>query len=70
LSRQSRCSATVTQQSKEIPEFDATRHELLQLVKYWEEVALNSDYGVFITGQIGSVDTAAAFRSPQHLTDR
>jgi hypothetical protein len=40
----------------EIPEFNATRHELLQLVKYWAQAALDSEYWVFVTSQIGSTD--------------
>jgi hypothetical protein len=42
--------------AQEILEFKATRHELLQLVKYWKEIALDSEYWVFISGSIGSRD--------------
>jgi hypothetical protein len=40
----------------EVPDFNPTRPELIQLVKYWKKSALDSEYSVFLTGQIGSTD--------------
>ena len=40
----------------EVPEFKPTRHELIHLVKYWKKRALDSEYWVFLSGQIGSTD--------------
>ena len=40
----------------EVPEFDPTRHELIQLVKYWAEVAFRIEYEWFLTGCTGSTE--------------
>jgi len=41
----------------EVPEFDPTRYELIQLVKFWGEVALAIDYEVCLTRSSSSTDT-------------
>jgi hypothetical protein len=38
----------------EVSGFVPTRHELLQLVEYWERVALETAWWWFTTGQVGS----------------
>ena len=40
--------------SAEIPDFVPTRHELLQLVKYWATVVLDHQFFYFCYGQTGS----------------
>lgn len=40
----------------EVPEFVPTRHELLQLVKYWERRYLELEHFFFWSGQSGSTD--------------
>jgi hypothetical protein len=42
--------------AEEIPAFNATRHELLQLAKYWAHTVLDVEYFRFISGSIGSLD--------------
>jgi hypothetical protein len=42
--------------AKEIAGFVATRHELLELTKYWAQRVLDSEFFVFHTAQIGSDD--------------
>jgi hypothetical protein len=44
----------------EVPGFVATRAELLELVKHWEEVFLSRAFFMFETGQIGSTDIRLA----------
>lgn len=39
-----------------IPTFHATRHELLQIVKYWQKALLDSQYFAFLYNTIGSRD--------------
>jgi hypothetical protein len=36
--------------------FVPTRHELIQLVEYWERIALEDEWFWFTTGQVGSDD--------------
>jgi len=36
----------------EVPEYNPTRHELIQLVKYWAKVVLEIDYDFFLTGGV------------------
>jgi len=40
----------------EVPEFVATRAELLELVKYWEHTFLSRAFFIFETRQFGSTD--------------
>jgi hypothetical protein len=40
--------------SAEMPEFVPTRHELIQLVKYWATLKLSHLFGFFLHGQTGS----------------
>jgi len=40
--------------AEEFPEFDPTRHELIQIVKYWTEEWLDLDYFMFLYNQTGS----------------
>jgi hypothetical protein len=40
--------------SAEIPDFVPTRHELIQLVKYWATLELHQLFGFFLHGQTGS----------------
>ena len=42
--------------AREVPEFLPTRHELLELVKYWESTFLDRAFFMFQTRQIGSTD--------------
>ena len=42
--------------AQEIPAFNATRHELLQLVKYWQTALVDSQYFAFLYNTIGSRD--------------
>src|SRR5258705_11152725 len=37
----------------QVPEFNATRNELIQLVKFWTETALDISYFIFLTTQVG-----------------
>jgi hypothetical protein len=37
--------------------FVPTRHELIQLVKYWQRKALEQEYSWFLSGQVGSTET-------------
>ena len=58
--------------AKEIPQFLATRHELIELVKYWTKRALDSEFWVFLTGQIGSTDMRVrpfAYRRISRIAD-
>jgi hypothetical protein len=40
--------------AKAVPEFIPTRHELLQLVKYWERIWLADRYDMYWSSQVGS----------------
>lgn len=40
----------------EVPEFNVTRHELIQIAKYWAEATLDSEYWCFLFQQIGSAE--------------
>ena len=40
----------------EVPDFVPTRHELIQLVKFWAEVALQIDFECFVTSSSGSTE--------------
>jgi hypothetical protein len=40
--------------SAEMPEYVPTRHELLQLAKYWATLALDLQFDFFLYGQTGS----------------
>jgi hypothetical protein len=44
----------------EVPAYVVTRSELLELVKYWEDVFLSRTFFVFKSGQIGSTDLRLA----------
>lgn len=44
----------------EVPAFVVTRAELLELVKYWEDIFLSRAFFIFQTGQIGSTDLRLA----------
>jgi len=41
----------------EVSGFVPTRHELIQLVEYWERKALEIEWFWFVSGQVGSSDT-------------
>ncbi len=41
---------------KEVPEFISTRHELIQLLKYWYRTAIDIEFEWFVLGQFGSCD--------------
>jgi hypothetical protein len=43
-------------EAAEVPEFIATRHELVQLAEYWQGVAIDRLWYFFITGQDDSSD--------------
>jgi hypothetical protein len=43
--------------SEEVLHFAPTRHELVQLIKYWEKILIDSDYFFFFYGQTGSRET-------------
>jgi hypothetical protein len=40
--------------SVEVPGYPTTRHELIQLVKYWATVRIDLDFSYFVDGQTGS----------------
>ena len=40
--------------SAEVPNFVPTRHELIQLVKYWTTLVLDDEFFIFLYGQPGS----------------
>jgi len=42
--------------AQEIPEFVPTRHELLELAKYWQKVCLENRYFWYLEWQVGSTD--------------
>jgi hypothetical protein len=42
--------------AEEVPGFVPTRHELIELVKYWYGRWLGNDYFYFLTGQTGSTE--------------
>ena len=44
----------LTARAREVPEFVATRHELLQLVKYWMREVLDTEYFCFCFETSGS----------------
>ena len=41
----------------EVPEFDLTHDELIQIVKYWAKTILNMDYGYFLEGSWSGAET-------------
>jgi hypothetical protein len=43
--------------SAEVPDFIPTRHELIQVVKYWEKLRLDHLFYYFLFGQTGSSET-------------
>lgn len=50
--------------SAEIPDFAPTRHELIQLVKYWDTLRLDQLFYFFVVGQVGFCDSRrSAFAS-------
>lgn len=54
----------------EVAEFVPTRHELLELVKYWTRVALDDQYFTFVYAQTGSTERrriAFAWRRIDHI---
>ena len=58
--------------AREFPEFTATEHELITLVKHWAQVALDIEWFWFLYAQVGSSETrenAFAHRRTSRIAD-
>lgn len=54
--------------AEEVHDFVPTRHELLQLARYWEEVEIGRRYLWFTMGVIGSSDTRQVMFAQRRLS--